>query len=509
MYISERFWIIVLLISVFHINSRAQFSFSNDIANTTKSGAKSVRLLNEVTSNAELSQYGGNLNSRTTATGYFQIKKVKDCWYLVDPDGYLFFTVGICSIVKGGGIELPESLRNIGANTMGCWADETINIDTDKKMAYCPRWNFMSTYKNSNQRLKDLFAAGIIPVFDPAYITFCDGHARQLIPSKDDPFLLGHFSDNELPIYDNSTYGNLLDRFLAIQDKTDPNYLAAKNWIVNRKGENYAINNEDRELFHGFVTGTYYRITSEAIRRYDPNHLYLGSRLHGAAKSKPSIYLEAAKYVDMISINVYGVWTPSTSDMDMWSAGGKPFFVTEFYAMADDTGLSNASGAGWEVPTQDDRAKYFENFTLALIEHPGCVGYHYFKYIDDDGSNKGLVNASFQWYDQLKNSFHKVARNIYGLREFMTGKTTGLRKYKSSENINIYTDPNSGKIKILPLHYKEISDIQVYSLSGMLVSFHKSVELPFSFELSACPSGMYIVNVRSGDHAFSDCIIKN
>jgi hypothetical protein len=51
-----------------------------------------------------------------------------------------------------------------------------------------------------------------------------------------------------------STFGNLLDRSLAIQDKTDPNNIAAKNWIVGRNGENYSINTEGCELSHGYVT---------------------------------------------------------------------------------------------------------------------------------------------------------------------------------------------------------------------------------------------------------------
>jgi hypothetical protein len=140
----------------------------------------------------------------------------------------------------------------------------------------------------------------------------------------------------------------------------------------------------------------------------------------------PSIFVEAGKYVDMISINVYGTWTPSTEEMDIWSAGDKPFFVTEFYAKAEDSGQRNATGAGWLVPTQEDRAKFFENFTLALIEHPGCVGYHYFRYSDNNDSNKGLLDEKFQWWEPMKNSFQKIARNIYALREFMTGKTTGL-----------------------------------------------------------------------------------
>ena len=506
---SKSFWILVLFVTVFSTNSLGQFSFSSGIANTSKNGPKSVRLLNEVTTSAELSKYGGNLNTKTAATGYFYTKQVNGNWYIVDPDGYLFFTVGVCSVVKGGGVNLPEALWKIGANTLGCWSDETINDDTDKKMAYCPRWNFMSTYKNTTQRTKDLFIAGIIPVFDPAYITFCDNHAKQLIAAKNDPFLLGHFSDNELPIYDNSTYGNLLDRFLTITDKTDPNYLAAKSWIVARKGETYTINSTDRELFHGFINGTYYKITGEAIKRYDPNHLYLGSRLHGAAKDKPSIYIEAGKYVDMISINVYGTWTPSTSDMDRWSAGGAPFFVSEFYAKAEDSGLDNSGGAGWLVPTQDDRAKFFENFTLALIEHPGCVGYHHFKYIDDDGSNKGLISETYQWYDVFKNSFYKLARDIYGLRESMTGKTTGLINEKSSNHIKIGLNPTSGKINIYAEDSQQTYTIEVFSMLGKKIQYFNQVEFPFSFELPSSAFGCYVLRLKSNISSQTASIFKN
>jgi len=446
---------------------------------------------------------------KKTATGYFRTMLVNNCWYLTDPEGCLFFTVGVNSVSKGGGLALPQVLREIGVNTLGCWSDETINDDTDHKMPYCPRWNFMATYKNSSQRTKDLFGKGIIPVFDPAFISFCDNHARQLASSKDDPWLLGHFSDNELPIYDNTTYGNLLDRFLAIIDKNDPNFLAADQWMMGRKGTGYKVTDDDREPFHGFVTGTYYRIVSEAIRRYDPNHLYLGSRLHGAAKNKPSIFIEAAKYVDMISINVYGIWTPVKSDMDRWSAGEKPFFVTEFYAKAEDSGLPNQGGAGWLVPTQADRARFFENFTLALIEHPGCVGFHYFRYIDDGEANKGLINGNYEWYEPLKSSFYKIARDIYGLREFMTGQKTGNRDMETPGSIRIYPNPTSGKVHISSFPEIIFSSVDIYSSCGEKIQCHPKIRLPFMFDLNSYPTGLYFVRLSSGNDEFYGNILKN
>jgi hypothetical protein len=87
--------------------------------------------------------------------------------------------------------------------------------------------------------------------------------------------------------------------------------------------------------------------------------------------------------------------------------------------MAEDSKLSNATGAGWLVLTQTDRAKFFENFTLALIEHPGCAGFHYFKYQDDD-SNRGLIDVNYKWWTPLHDSFWKIAKDVYSLRDFLS-----------------------------------------------------------------------------------------
>lgn len=42
------------------------------------------------------SQYGGFLKVRFDKTGFFHLRKTKERWWLVDPDGYGFFSNGIC-----------------------------------------------------------------------------------------------------------------------------------------------------------------------------------------------------------------------------------------------------------------------------------------------------------------------------------------------------------------------------------------------------------------------------
>jgi hypothetical protein len=44
------------------------------------------------------------------------------------------------------------------------------------------------------------YPSNCIFVFDEAFEKFCDEYARQLTAQKDDPWLLGHFSDNEIRV---------------------------------------------------------------------------------------------------------------------------------------------------------------------------------------------------------------------------------------------------------------------------------------------------------------------
>ena len=101
----------------------------------------------------------------------------------------------------------------------------------------------------------------------------------------------------------------------------------------------------------------------------------------------------------------------------MWrEKGKKPFLITEFYAKAADSGLENVNGAGWVVPTQKERAKHFENFAMQMLGAPNCVGFQWFRFVDDEGSNKGVYNLQFEPYQQLQDSMRNISGGLYRLR---------------------------------------------------------------------------------------------
>jgi hypothetical protein len=138
----------------------------------------------------------------------------------------------------------------------------------------------------------------------------------------------------------------------------------------------------------------------------------------------------AGKHLPVIAMNVYGDWTPTETvrKWEQWS--GRPMMATEWYAKAQDApGLANKTGAGWNVKTQRDRALFYQNFTLALLEARGCVGWHWFKYADNDpanpkadpsnlDSNKGIVNCAYQPYAELLDAMQALNAQVYPLTAF-------------------------------------------------------------------------------------------
>ncbi len=396
----------------------------------------------------ETGRYGGLASRTLEATGFFRTAKVGDRWWLVDPEGHPFLHVGVCSVAARRGSERAKAafasafgseekwaeataaqLAAHGFNGTGAWSADALLAGAPRRLAWCPIWNFMSAYgkKRGGTFQKPGhtgYPGNAIFVFDPAFETFATEHARPLAALQDDPWLLGHFTDNELPLTKKT-----LDGFLGLPED-DPGRRAAADWLRARKGADAdpkRIDDADREAFRELVVDRYFAIVSKAIRAADPHHLVLGSRFHGDEKNSPGAFRAAGRHCDAVSVNLYGAWTPDAALLASWVAwSGKPFLITEFYAKGEDSGMANATGAGWLVKTQRDRGLFYQNFTLALLESRGCVGWHHFKYADNDpedmstdpsnrDSNKGVVNAAFEPYPAFLVPMRELNVNVHGI----------------------------------------------------------------------------------------------
>lgn len=384
-------------------------------------------------------RFGGLSEDRQKATGFFRVEKIGERWWMIDPEGGRFVFAGVCSLkpetklaAKGpfeqifGSKEVwtartLDLLREHGFNGGGGFSDHDTLRAAKQPLPYTVTLGLMSGFGRKigvthSEAGHTGFADDVIPVFEPGFAAFCvEECQKKLSLMKDDPWLVGVFSDNELPIK-----RDMLDRMLKRGGATQ----AAAEAFMAGKG---AVTDDLRREFVQRVFDDYFRITTQAIRSVLPRHLYLGSRFHGPAKTASGVWKAAGRWCDAISMNYYDHWSPQKEHLRQWHEwSGKPCLITEFYVKGMDSGMGNTSGAGWVVRKQADRGLFYQNFTLVLLESKTCIGWHWFKYMDNDpsntktdasnrDSNKGILNARYEPYTPLLEAMRELNTRIHPL----------------------------------------------------------------------------------------------
>jgi hypothetical protein len=396
-------------------------------------------------------KYGSDATRAYKATGFFRVEKIDNRWWVIDPLGHPGVHVAVNTVTQGksqrnkdafekkfGSNEnwinqTHDTIINLGFNGTGSWSDTKAIIESNKKsskpLAYTINLDFMSGYGSKRGGTYQVpghkgYPNDVIFVFDPGFETYCNEAAKQLTSYKNDPNLFGYFSDNEMPF----SLKNL-EGYLSLP-ATDFGYLAAHQWMDKKGITKEQITDSIRSEFLGFAADRYFSIVKKAIEKVDPNHMYLGSRFYSSEKNVAEFMKAAGRYVEVLSINYYGAWTPSQKSMQQWSqTSGRPFMVTEFYTKGEDSKLGNISGAGWLVKTQEDRGKAYQNFCLGLLESDGCVGWHWFKYMDNDptepnaepsntDANKGIVDNDYNLYQPLTDKMKQLNENRFALIKY-------------------------------------------------------------------------------------------
>lgn len=384
-------------------------------------------------------RYGGVETIKGARTGRFHVERLGEKWWIVTPDGNGFLSKGVCHIsytadqapslghspygrvteAKYGSAEAwakatAERMRSWGLNTVGAWSSPEMNR---QNLAYAPILNIAASVE------KDLWLkGGVVDVFAPAFIEGARKlAAERCAPLKDDPWLLGYFTDNELrwgP--DWRSKESLLESFLKMPSGA-PGRLKAEA-LMKERGQASEPSDEDKAAFLRMVSEQYFKVCSEAIRAADPNHMVIGCRFAGYA---PQAVLEGMRaYVDIVSYNDYSVNPPAWNLDRLTKITGRPFMITEFSFKARDSGLPNTKGAGLPVDTQTDRANGFERYVTAIIKRPDCVGYQWFEWCDEpkegrfdgENSNYGLVRIDDTPWEILTKRITELNARLEGMR---------------------------------------------------------------------------------------------
>ncbi|MCC5846158.1 MAG: hypothetical protein JJU05_18065 [Verrucomicrobia bacterium] len=382
----------------------------------------------------EKTVYGGKRTGNHRGTGFFRVEEVEGRWWFIDPDGGRFVSRGLNSVNPGDETAyrknqgLPpleprewaarsrETILRAGFNTLGSWSSAGHFSEPELRMPHTPTLHLASAFGFSiggaYARFGNTgFTHGVVPVFHPDFVDFIKKEAQRRIGDmRDDPWVIGFYSDNELPFRHDGMIGRYLDF-----PKEDMNHIEARKYLENKYGRfNPAdITDADDRAFTSHVLETYFSAAREAIREAAPNHLILGSRFHGMALHNRDLFRVAGRHVDVISVNYYHRWDVEADRLASWTRlSNRPVLITEFYARRIPGPKMDGQGAGFRVRQEGARGLFYRNFAPALAKAPGCVGWHWHRFSDyesaGDGVFQGIVQASGAAHEQLIKSMRET-----------------------------------------------------------------------------------------------------
>jgi len=371
--------------------------------------------------------------------------------WLLTPDGQPFFSLGV-NTVNGGkddakaragqayywGLFYPDlaawgqdtqaRLRAWGFNTAGGWSDPS-------GVMSLPLVAEIDLGRNAKLHWYD--------IFDPAMADTVKDRAREIAAGyRDNPRVLGFFTDNEVGWWNAPLFAWHLDKGWAFYSKRvlwqllydwyqgdfvklQADFVPAQGFDSFEKLKDSGAALKLRPGGQGIkvigrftylLARRYYELVRMALRQADPQALVVGDRL--PLYYNQDAVLAERGLVDVLSSN-YNVDCP-----DGWVApyyfeglrdlAGAPVLISEYFFAARDNRSGNANnGHLMTVDTQDQRAKGATAALANLASFPNVVGVHWFQFADEpsggrsDGEdfNMGLVDVANRAYKRLTQAF--------------------------------------------------------------------------------------------------------
>lgn len=382
----------------------------------------------------------------------FSIQQEDGCSWLTRPGGEKFFSLGVC-VVNQGVPPQRSSLTNPAYSALQCypnsdrWADATLKRLQSWRFTTVGGWSDFSTLRkcrDADFAFIPVLAVGMscgvpwVDMWDTNVIARMHQIARQkILPLRDDPRLLGYYSDNEMGWWNAALFKLTLEqpavsgqrqRLMLLLRQTYHNDWAEllKDFEPDGAGSFPELEQHGMlylkpggqgirvyRRFLGMMAERYYSLVRDIIRTYDSRGLILGDRYQSFYY--PEVARASASSVDVVSMNLNAAWNDGTFPRfyldTLHELTGRPLMVSEFYMCAEQnrTGDRNLTSSFPVVATQTQRAAGFRNTLEALARLPYLVGADWFQYYDepphgrDDGEDYdfGLVDIHDQPYKEL------------------------------------------------------------------------------------------------------------
>lgn len=388
----------------------------------------------------------------STPDSAYALRQENGRWWLVRPSGQPFFSLGVCCVTQGDA-RSAYNQKNPGYAAFRhypsavAWADTTLDRLRTWGFTTVGGWSDLEALKRSTRMdlpftlvLHMGMSAGAPwwDMWDPKVIALMEEIARkQIEPVRNDPHLLGYYTDNEMGWWNapllqmtleekpgSEQRGKLLDMlrqrygsdWQQLTRDFEPQHadsfpsLEHSGTLLLRPGGRGL---RTVRAFAGLLARRYYALCRQIIRKYDRRGLILGDRYQSFYF--PEVARASGEEVDAVSTNVNANWPDGSLTRfyldTLYHLARRPVMVGEFYLCATEnrSGDKNNSSGFPVVPTQKERAVGFCTTLNALAHLPFVTGADWFQYADEPGNgrgdgenyNMGLVDIEDRPYEEI------------------------------------------------------------------------------------------------------------
>ena len=405
-------------------------------------------------------------------TGFFHVEKMAGRQVFVDPEGNLFYSLGLCTVLPNDDYTLVKGreqvYEQVPAKTgefASAWRPgldgvlsfyvanwvrkygQPYDLEkwSDQTITRLRRWDFNTAgafgLETAAMRARHFASTPLLPLEAPSlhkmegiermYDPFAPDaeaaidklFAAQVAPSANDPTIIGYFLGNE-QLFEN------IPKLVPAQKGDSPSKRRLVRLLQDRYGANIGRFNsawepkqplvgfeelpdtalfvttpaaaEDMREFLRLYLEEHYAVVTRLFRKYDANHLLLGSRWQPGTANSELLVEIAAKYMDVISVNyyTYAIERNFLDRIEGWS-DGKPVYLSEWHFTSGDQGLSGDR----ELPNQRERGLAYRNYVENTVVIPYVIGEQWFSYLDQaatgrwfegfngEGANIGIINV--------------------------------------------------------------------------------------------------------------------
>ncbi|MGI9240249.1 MAG: hypothetical protein ACR2RV_05580 [Verrucomicrobiales bacterium] len=209
----------------------------------------------------------------------------------------------------------------------------------------------------------------------------------------------------------NATYGTSFASFDALA--------AAENWRPTTALSN-AEETRDNVKFLQAVVARYYESARDAIRRHDPNHLFLGDKLNANTDSLNTVLPITSRFTDIVFYQMYARYEVQRPGLDRWAKlASKPVINGDSAFTMITEHMPRPYGP--VADTVEQRAEWTTEFFHNAFRRPEFVGWHYCGLIDasnrilrkKDRQHSGLIDEYGKPHLQLQAALKTCSSQLY------------------------------------------------------------------------------------------------